>query len=135
MITSRSKLEAVVKEFHRRITELHRRRTMPNIKITAEVDGKQVPLETVSTETFEAIKVLEKLKEIPIPVARVGHYKDQPDERRLFLKINQDIKHYIKGENPILAIDLKSGYIAACWQKEVDDSYSGIKNYENIKLL
>ncbi len=39
---------------------------MPNIKITAEVDGKQVPLETVSTETFEAIKALEKPKEIPV---------------------------------------------------------------------
>jgi len=36
------------------------RKFMPNIKITAEVDGRQVPLENISTETFEAIKALEK---------------------------------------------------------------------------
>ena len=48
------------------------RKNMPNIKITAEVNGKQVPLETVSTETFEAIKALEKPKEIPVPVARLA---------------------------------------------------------------
>ena len=99
------------------------RKNMPNIKITAEVNGKQVPLKTVSTETFEAIKALEKPKEIPVPVARVGHYKDLPQERRLFLKEG----------NRIVIIDLERGCNAAVWSIHDDDSH--IHNYENVKPL
>ena len=105
------------------------RKTMPNIKITAEVDGKQVPLETVSTETFEAIKALEKPKEIP--VARLATYNGHP---RLILKITQNIIDNIKFDN-ILAIDPISGGVTASWKREWDDSYSGVKNYKDIKPL
>ena len=106
-----------------------RNKTMPNIKITAEVDGKQVPLETVSTETFEAIKALEKPKEIP--VARLATYNGHS---RLILKITQNIINNIKFGN-ILAIDPISGGVTASWEREWDDSYSGVKNYEDIKPL
>ena len=82
---------------------------MPNIKITAEVDGKQVPLETVSTETFEAIKALEKPKKIP--VARIGTNSRTDD--RLILRIDNGFRNFItdyKGVSEI-AIDLKTGEI------------------------
>jgi len=108
---------------------------MPNIKITAEVDGKQVPLETVSTETFEAIKALEKPKEIP--VARIGHYSGDPYDRRLFLKITDSIKRCITENNfAVIAINLENGYVANSWEMNDErlETLDG-KIYENVKLL
>ncbi|MCK5613784.1 hypothetical protein KAR91_68600 [Candidatus Pacearchaeota archaeon] len=130
-----AKFNAAVKAFNKAITELHRRRVMPNIKITAEVNGKQVPLETVSTETFEAIKALEKPKEIP--VARIGHYKDEPDDRRLFLRVTNSIRRSIVDNSDlnVIAINLQNGCINNSWSKSNKDvgDLSGI--YENIKPL
>jgi len=107
------------------------RKIMPNIniKITAEVDGKIVPLNTISTESFEAIKALEKPKEIP--VARVGHYKDVPTDRRLFLKINESIRQTIKNGYATIAINLQNGCVNNCWQGN-DIDY---QLYENVKPL
>ena len=105
---------------------------MPNIKITAEVNGKQVPLETVSTETFEAIKALEKPKEIP--VARVGHYKDFPSDRRLFLKLTNRIRENVaKKDVDVIAINLQRGVINNTWTE--DNDVDNLKLYENIKPL
>lgn len=105
---------------------------MPNIKITAEVDGKQVPLETISTETFEAIKALEKPKEIP--VARIGHYKDNPNDRRLFLKITDSIRNNVAiNEIDMVAINLRSGFVNNTWIKNDSRCLSDL--YENIKPL
>ena len=110
---------------------------MPNIKITAEIDGKQVPLETVSTETFEAIKALEKPKEIPVPVpvARVGHWYDDPTSRRLFLKVTDSIKN-ITSKATLLVIDLKTGRVVNWCHKDAPDSdFSNSTLYENIQPL
>ena len=105
---------------------------MPNIKITAEVDGKQVPLKTVSTETFEAIKALEKLKEIP--VARVGNCRDYPRGKRLFLKLTNSIRNNIAmGEIDIIAINLKSGLVQNTWIKGDIGNLNDI--YENVRPL
>ena len=110
---------------------------MPNIKITAEVDGKQVPLETVSTETFEAIKALGKPKEIPVPVASIGNYPGNSNDRRLFLKISADLKRVITNFDPkVVAIELIHGTTCKYWKEEqqfplfYDDS-----SYENIRPL
>lgn len=112
------------------------RKIMPNIKITAEVDGKQVPLGTVSTETFKAIKALEKPKEIPVPVARVENYRGDLGDRRLFLKITNSIKHsVVRNDIGVIAINLQSGNVNNSWfenSKNLKD-LSGI--YENIKPL
>ncbi len=85
------------------------RGNMPNIKITAEVDGKQVPLETVSTETFEAIKALEKPKEIP--VARTGNMSGA--NKRLILRIDNVLRKFITEHKDIsmIAINLEDGRI------------------------
>ena len=108
---------------------------MPNIKITAEVDGKQVPLETISTETFEAIKALQKPKEIPVPVARVGNYQGEPKSRRLFLKITDSIRDRVaNSDTDIIAISLENGSIQNSWPKGGDPENSG-EFYENIKSL
>ena len=102
-------------------------------KITAEVDGKQVPLENISTETFEAIKALKKPKEIP--VARVGHYHGQPNDRRLFLKVTDSIRNNVADSPDVkmIAINLKSGLVQNYWLE------NDIKNldefYENIQSL
>ena len=105
---------------------------MPNIKITAEVDGKQVPLGTVSTETFEAIKALEKPKEIP--VARVGSFRGLLSEERLILRVTPNIRSHVTepGEH-ILAIDIVTGGVAAWWKEKSDEDR--IANYRNIKPL
>ena len=92
------------------------REHMPNIKITAEVDGKQVPLETVSTETFEAIKALEKPKEIP--VARLAWYSGE--EPRLLFKPAENIKFEI---GKIYSLDLRRGMVASAW-KSAEDEYA-----------
>ena len=83
------------------------------LKITAEVDGKQVPLETVSTETFEAIKALEKPKEIP--VARLATYAGSP---RLLFKPTENIKF---GIGKIYSLDLRRGMLACAWELEKDE--------------
>jgi len=82
---------------------------MSNIKITAEVDGKQVPLETISIETFEAIKALEEPKEIP--VARIGYYSNS--EKRLILEIDNYFRDFIINHKNVstIAINLKTGEI------------------------
>ncbi len=91
------------------------RENMPNIKITAEVDGKQVPLETVSTETFEAIKALEKPKEIPVPVARWATCSGEP--RLLFKPLyDMELKYGI-----VYALNLKNGALACNWKPEQDE--------------
>ena len=92
------------------------RENMPNIKITAEVDGKQVPLETVSTETFEAIKALEKPK--VIPVARFAWYNGE--EPRLLFKPAENIKFEI---GKIYSLDLRRGMVASAW-KLAEDEYA-----------
>ena len=110
------------------------RKPMPNIKITAEVDGKQVPLETVSTETFEAIKALEKPKEIPVPVARIGHYKDSPSGRRLFLKLTDSVRaNAANGDIDVIAINLQHGAVNNTWIE--DNDTNSLKLYENVKPL
>ncbi|MCK5615819.1 hypothetical protein KAR91_78875 [Candidatus Pacearchaeota archaeon] len=107
------------------------RKNMPNIKITAEVNGKQVPLETVSTETFEAIKALEKPKEIP--AIAIGNYKGELHNRRLFIKINESIKDPIVKHNAtMVVIDPKNGQIVNWWTGNKSDDR---KFYENIKPL
>ncbi len=105
---------------------------MTNIKITAEVDGKQVPLNTISTESFEAIKALEKPKEIP--VARVGYFSMCPSEGRLILKITPNIRTHVAepGEH-VLAIDTTTGVVAAWWEKESDEDR--VSRYGNIISL
>lgn len=114
----------------------YERKTMPNIKITAEVDGKQVPLSTISTESFKAIKALEKPKEIP--VARVGNWPGQPENRRLFLKISDQFRNVITQQQDIkmVAIELKRGRINNTWTA-IDhklDFFDG-DLYENVKPL
>ena len=112
------------------------RENMPNIKITAEVDGKIVPLNTISTESFEAIKALEKPKEIPIPipVARVGHYQGVSSDRRLILKITDSIRrNIINGNSDVLAINLRDGAVNNIW-RNADAEYN-LRLYENVQPL
>jgi len=107
--------------------ECSERKNMSNIKITAEVDGKQVPLENISTETFEAIKALEKPKEIP--VARLATNRSGAP-RLLFKPINS-----IRLDSGyIYALDLKRGVCSNQWRPLADeieiDTY-----YENVRPL
>ena len=106
-------------------------KSMSNIKITAEVDGKQVPLENISTETFEAIKALQKPKEIP--VARVGHYHGEPDDRRLFLKLTDHIRKNVAEGYDVIAINLKNECVNNTWQ--CGEEAEQLKLYENVKPL
>jgi hypothetical protein len=97
---------------------------MQNIKITVEVDGKIVPLSTISTESFEAIKALEKPKDIPIPVARWATCGDSP---RLIFKPSRSIQLKI---GKVYALDLRNGNLAANWALENDDSW--MKQYQRV---
>ena len=101
------------------------RKIMPNIKITAEVDGKQVPLETVSTETFEAIKALKKSEKIP--VARFARWHNNVNEPRLLFKSTENI-HLNVGK--IYSLDLKRGMLACSWELK-DDQHAIRNTYPN----
>lgn len=103
------------------------RENMPNIKITAEVDGKQVPLNTISTESFEAIKALEKSKEIP--VARLA--KHYGDPLRLLIKPTRSIDLRI---GRVYAIDLQNGALVAEWELARDD-HAIDRTYSDVKPL
>jgi len=107
------------------------RENMPNIKITAEVNGKQVPLKTVSIETFEAIKALEKPKEIP--VARIAII-DNIKYRRLIFKVTKQIA---ERKDQYVSIDLESGLVCGHWSGD-DDGNCGSQygyNYKNVQPL
>lgn len=101
------------------------RKNMPNIniKITAEVDGKIVPLETISTETFEAIKALEKPK--AIPVARLASF--YISDSRLIFKPMQNIQLEI---GRVYVFDVKNGSICANWP--IDEDWQWIRKYKNV---
>ena len=103
------------------------RENMSNIKITAEVDGKQVPLKTVSTETFEAIKALEKPKEIS--VARLADYYDAPS--RLLLKPATNINLQI---GRVYSFNLGDGVKVADWGLK-EDEYCIKRTYKNVRPL
>ena len=106
------------------------------LKITAEVDGKQIPLKTVSTETFEAIKALEEPKEIMTSIAAIGHWKGIPGKRRLFLKINQSLKNAVANANVYtVAIRLQDGYISNWWRKNDPKRKTLDDLYENVQPL
>lgn len=96
---------------------------MPNIKITAEVNGKIVPLNTISIESFEAIKALEKLKEIP--VARWATCSCEP---RLLFKPTYDIE--LK-TGKIYALNLKIGTLGCEWFPEADERIIA-KQYQRV---
>jgi len=83
-----------------------------SLKITAEIDGKQVPLNNISIETFEAIKALEKPKEIP--VARLVTCSGEP---RLLFKPTCDINFRT---GTIYALNLKNGILACSWAPNQD---------------
>ena len=102
---------------------------MPNIKIIAEVDGKIVPLNTISTESFEAIKALEKPKEIP--VARTGFFTSTSN-KRLFLRVTDGVKKVITKANPyIICINLETGDLI-----NTRNNWDEVTNaYENVQSL
>ncbi len=104
------------------------RKIMPNIKITAEVNGKQVPLETISTESFEAIKAAARTEEIP--VARLAVNDGQ---HRLIFKVTEYITEY-KGK--YVAISLDNGLVCGHWPESDMDCGKGFGyNYENVRPL
>ena len=109
------------------------REIMPNIKITAEVDGKQVPLENISTETFEAIKALN-----PIPAVRIGNFPGAPEDRRLFLGISAKFKRSIAKCNVggMVVININNGEIGKVREKiQRIPHFEDGEPYENIKFL
>ena len=102
---------------------------MPNIKITVEVDGKIVPLNTISTYTFEAIKALEKPKEIPVPVARLANNRNGAP-RLLFRPIN----NIILDAGRLYALDLKLGTCSNEWLP-MNDELEISTHYEDVITL
>jgi hypothetical protein len=123
------RFQIAVKAFNKISAE---RKTMTNIKITAEVNGEQVPLENISTETFEAIKALEKPKEIS--VARIA--QNCCGERRLIFRVTNKM---IRCAGQYIAVDLISGRVAGNWPgKSDDDGDCGDLygyDYVNVKSL
>jgi len=105
------------------------RENMKDIKITAKVDGKQVPLENISTETFEAIKALEKSKEIP--VARLATLCGR---RKLIFKVTRQMA---ERKDQYVAVGLDNGHVTGYWSGSDDsDCGSGYGyNYKNIQPL
>jgi len=101
------------------------RENMSSIKITAEVDGKQIPLESISTETFEAIKALEKSKEIP--VARLATFRGRS---YLFLRQTRDI-HLTAGL--VHLFDFERGTFTDNWEQKHDAKLTA--QYGNIRPL
>ena len=101
---------------------------MLNIKITAEVDGKIIPLNTISAETFEAIKALEKPKEIP--VARLAITAGGRGSRLLF-KPAQKITFE---HGRVYALDLKHGILTNSWPLLTDEDEVSLY-YKNVSSI
>jgi len=68
-------------------------------------------------------------------VARVGHYIDEPDDRRLFLKITDNIRqNVVKTDIDVIAINLQHGVVNNTWL-EGNDVENINKLYENVTPL
>jgi len=99
---------------------------MPNIKITAEVDGKIVPLQTISTESFEAIKAAARTEEIP--VARLAVCSHVP---RLLFKPTYNMELKV---GMVYALDLRKGTLACSWTPSQDENIVN-SQYKEINPL
>ncbi len=102
---------------------------MDNIEISVKVNGEDVPLSSISTETFEKIKVVEKTKKIPpVRFAIYERYDGNKKIDRILLKVSEDIAHY---KNQVVAIDVKTGNVYNHWESE--DESKHLYLYTDIK--
>ena len=102
---------------------------MENVEITVKVNGKEVNLSTISTETFEAVKAITKTKKIPF-VRMADFPYDGKYEPRLILYVSK-LKY---DGDEIVIIDWKTGKIVNSWNPE-DDSYHTSNYYRNVQEL
>ena len=104
---------------------------MQNVEINVKVNGKEVPLSTISTETFEKVKSAEKVKDIP--VARLATCRND-GAPRLILKMPKDIKKHL--DSAIIVIDLENGRIVS-WNDTIDgfDDNHYYKNHKPLEEL
>ncbi len=97
---------------------------MENVEITVKVNGKEVDLSTISTETFENVKKAIEIREIP--VMRVGSFITKND--RLIIKFNLEdamTKEHLNlpEGHKIVAIDIARGEITNHWDTESDKNH------------
>lgn len=102
---------------------------MENIEITVKVNGVATPLHKISEQTLLTVRENSKPKEVP--VARVGDFPHYPYEKRLLLKVPDNINEY---KNYVVAIDLKSGKIVG--SKSIDSDEAMLANfYDNVQTI
>ena len=102
---------------------------MENVEITVKVNGKEVDLSTISTETFENVKEASKPKEVP--VVRIGTMNRQDD--RIIIRV--DMANGCRCDNDILALDTITGQECNSWNCENDGSALNIKLYSDVYTL
>jgi len=102
-----------------------------SLKITAEVDGKQVPLDNISTETFEAIKALEKPKEIPVARLAIARYTSEDSASRLLFKPTKNLN---LSNGFIYALNLQRGTFTLVWEPKKDDEMIK-RNYTDVQVI
>lgn len=117
-----------------KVTEIHGESKMSDkkIKITVEVDGEIVPLDTISTETFEKIK--EATKEPEYEGVLSGNYAGDKGDARVFFVVTEQICDY-KGRAIVLDKDGYIGNSGSTLQILCKDVGFSERIYENIKKL
>lgn len=116
---------------------------MSNVKIKVEVDGKEVPLDTISTKTFERIKAEQVKKKTlaekkEIPVARLATHNigglSHSFYDRLILKVGNNLAEYLNKhpETEVIVIELYGGYVTGGWSANIDKERMASGLYTHI---
>lgn len=99
---------------------------MENVEITVKVNGKEVDLSTISTETFEKVKAATEVKRIP--VARMACLED---EVRYYPRLILYVPELT--EQKVVALDAKTGRKVNWWDPKND--FHNMRLYTNVQEL
>lgn len=101
-----------------------------NIEITVKVNGQNVPLSTISTETFEKIKKAEAQKD-EFPIAATADFETGiRAERRLIIRVPENIKHHLHEDYIVLGVDRGAAFV-----KNSGDAKYIKRSYKNIEEI
>lgn len=110
---------------------------MGNVEINVRVNGKDVPLSTISTETFERIKDGEKIKELLAPIM-IGNYRFN-NSPRVFIQtkyLREALESAFVGASEVLVFERNGNCCNWLLEKALIEKLADeLDEYENVQPL
>ncbi len=102
-------------------------KTMENVEITMKVNGREVDLSTISTETFENVKKAIEVKEIP--VVRIGSLCG--NNNRIIIRLDKVSTVYNSPD--VIVLDKSTGDCTNYW--DAGNDAREMRVYKNVHSL